>query len=50
MLYSGTDQESHITEYTLVYEEHGAGVIQSFPVVNVKKSSFRFAIARIRHM
>jgi len=25
MLYSGTDPESYITEYTLVYEEYGPG-------------------------
>jgi len=26
MLYSGTDPESYITEFTLVYEEHSEGV------------------------
>jgi len=25
MLYSGTDPESYITEYTLVYEDYGSG-------------------------
>jgi len=27
MLYSGTDPESYITEYTLVYEDHVRGPV-----------------------
>ena len=28
ILYAGTDPESYITEYTIVYEEYSSGVIQ----------------------
>ena len=30
MLYSGTDPESYITEYTLVYEDNWRDEIQAF--------------------
>ena len=30
MLYSGTDPESYITEYNLVYEDYEPGFVQTF--------------------
>ena len=31
MLYSGTDPDSYVTEYTLVYEEEGGGAYMKDP-------------------